>query len=126
MLVGLGSDTNRQVNHLSVAPVHPLGELHQTYTGGKHQVAGLGCTVWDGNALTEEGRALLLTVHQPGEVTLGNQTISDQVVGNQLKCGSFIHSRLGHGYLLQSEFEHCLDSCAAPRRHLILVLMAIM
>ncbi len=40
VLVGFGSDTNRQVNHLSVAPVHPFGELHQTHTGGKHQVAG--------------------------------------------------------------------------------------
>ncbi|KPC34284.1 Unknown protein sequence [Pseudomonas syringae pv. cilantro] len=28
--------------------------------------------------------------------------------------------------MLQSKFEHCLDSCAAPRRHLILVLMTTM
>ncbi len=125
VLIGLGRNTNRQIDHLPVAPVHPFGELHQTHTGGNHQIAGFGGTVRDGDALTEKGRALLLTAHQPGEVALGNQAISDQVVGNQLKCGSFIHSRPGHGYLLQSEFEHCLDSCAAPRRHLILVLMTI-
>ncbi|VVM80425.1 hypothetical protein PS645_02236 [Pseudomonas fluorescens] len=79
MLVGLGRDANRQVDDLTIAPIHALGKLHQAYAGGKHLIAGFRGTVWDGNTLPEKGRALHLARLQPGQVTLGNQAVGDQM-----------------------------------------------
>ncbi|MNH17971.1 hypothetical protein D3C79_776600 [compost metagenome] len=113
VFVGLGGNTDRQVDDLSVAPIHAIGELHQAHTCGKHLIAGFGRTVGDGNTLTEKGRALGFASLQTGEVALVNQAIGNQVPGQQLQRGGLIHSRLAHGYLLYSELEHAF-SCWHP------------
>ncbi|MNY66013.1 hypothetical protein D3C86_2033750 [compost metagenome] len=81
VFIGFGRDTDRQVNDMTVAPVHALGELHQPHAGGKHQIAGLRRTVGDGNTLTEKGRALSFSRLQAGQIALGNQAIGDQMLG---------------------------------------------
>ncbi|MNO63296.1 hypothetical protein D3C76_540020 [compost metagenome] len=112
MLIGFGGDTDRQVNDMTVAPVHAFRELHQAHTGGEHQVAGFGRTVGDGNTLTEKGRALSLPRLQAGEITLGNQAVGDQMPGQQLQRCGLIHSRLAHRNLLYSELEHAFSFLA--------------
>ncbi|MNN78210.1 hypothetical protein D3C81_1947410 [compost metagenome] len=109
MFVGLGGDADRQVNHLAVAPVHPIRELQQTHTRGVHQVTGLRGAMGNGNTLTEKGRALGFTCLQPAKVTLGHQTVGDQAVSQHTQCSGFILSRLAHGYLLYSELEHAFS-----------------
>ncbi|MCY1361088.1 hypothetical protein D9M69_477440 [compost metagenome] len=112
MFIGFGGDADRQVNDMTIAPVHAIGELHQAHTGGEHQVAGFGRTVGDGNTLTEKGRALSLPRLQAGEITLGNQAVGDQMPGQQLQGCGLIHSRLAHRNLLYSELEHAFSFLA--------------
>jgi hypothetical protein len=113
VFVGFGGNPDRQVDDLSVTPVHPLRELHQAHTRGKHLVAGFWRTVGDGNTLAEKGRALGFASLQASEVALVNQAIGNQVPGQQLQRGGLIHSRLAHGYLLYGELEHAF-SCWRP------------
>ena len=112
VFVGFGRNTDRQVDDLTVAPVHAFGELHQPHAGGKHLIAGFRRTVGDGNTLTEKGRALGFARLQPGEITLGHQAIGDQMLGQQVQRCGLIHSRLAHGYLLYGELEHAFSFLA--------------
>ncbi|MNI73579.1 hypothetical protein D3C73_1295980 [compost metagenome] len=100
MFVGLGRDADGQVNHLAVAPIHTVGELHQPYAGGKYLVAGLRGAVGNGNALAKKRRALGLTCLQTGEIPVGHQAIGDQMAGQLLQRRRLVHSRLAHGNLL--------------------------
>jgi len=109
MFVGLGRNTNRQVHHLTIAPIHPFRELQQTHARGKHQLAGFRGAVGDGDALAQKGRALSLTRLQAAQITFGHQAIGNQFIGQQLQRRRFIHSRLAHGYLLYSELEHAFS-----------------
>ncbi|MNZ36429.1 hypothetical protein D3C78_538460 [compost metagenome] len=115
MLIGARSDADGQVHPLAITPIHTLRKLQQTHAGGKHLITGLRCAVRDGNTLAQKGRALRLTRLQTGQVAVGNQAITDQVLGHKLQRRRLIHSRLAHGYLLYSELEHDLLLCSTRR-----------
>ncbi|MNF26183.1 hypothetical protein D3C84_68120 [compost metagenome] len=113
VFVGFGGNTDGQVHHLAIAPIHAFGELHQAHTGGKHQVAGLRGAMGDCNTLAKKGRALRFPRLKACQIPLGNQPVGDQVAGQQLQCGCFVLRLLAHGYLLYSELEHASLLCSA-------------
>ncbi|MNE52034.1 hypothetical protein D3C80_1466900 [compost metagenome] len=115
MFVRAGSDTDGQVDHLAIAPVHTLGELQQAHPSGMHQVASLRGAVGDGNALAEEGRALRLTGLQALQVTLGDQAVGNQLVRQQAQCLGLVRGLLAHGYLPCGELEHDLLLLQCPK-----------
>ncbi|MCY1398965.1 hypothetical protein D3C76_762500 [compost metagenome] len=100
VFIGFGGNTNGQVHLLAIAPIHPLGELHQAHASGKNQVAGLRGAMGDRNTLAEKGRALRFPRLEACQIPLGNQAVGYQVVGQQLQCGRFVLRLLAHGYLL--------------------------
>ena len=55
MFVAAGRDTDSHIRHLTVAPEHALRELINLNAGFQHLIAGVGCTVRNGNAIAEEG-----------------------------------------------------------------------
>jgi len=109
MFVGLCGNTDGQVHHLAITPVHPLGELQQAHARGEHQLTCFGRAVGDGNALTQKGRTLSLTRLQATQIAFGYQAIGDQFIGKQLQRRRLVHSRLAHGYLLYGELEHAFS-----------------
>ncbi|MNP18873.1 hypothetical protein D3C76_1113730 [compost metagenome] len=108
VLIGTGGDADGKVDHLAITPIHALGKLQQAHAGGVHQVTGLRRAMGDGNALPKEGGALCLSGLQPLQVSLGDQAIGDQPVGQQAQCLGLVGGLLAHGYLLLGELEHDL------------------
>ncbi|RMT85845.1 hypothetical protein ALP39_04882 [Pseudomonas marginalis pv. marginalis] len=108
VFIGFGGNADGQVHDLTVAPVHPFGELQQAYAGRKYLVAGFGSAVRDGDTLAKKGRALGFTGLQAAEIPLGDQAIDHQFVSEQVQGSRLIHSHLAHGYLLYSELKHAV------------------
>ena len=122
VFVGARGNGDRQENPLAIAPVHALRELHQAHAGDVYQVAGLRCTVGNGDALAEKGRALRFAGLQPSQVTFGNQSVAHQVSGQKLQGRGLVHSRLAHGYLRRGELEHDRLLCNAGTASRLLLL----
>ena len=118
VLVRARGDGNGQVDDLAVAPIHAVGKLHQAHTGAEHQFAGFRGAVGNGDTLTKKRRALRLASLQAGQITLGDQAVTNQVRGQQLQGGGLVRRVLAHGYLRRGELEHdplLCDAASASR-----------
>ncbi|MOA10281.1 hypothetical protein D3C78_1301650 [compost metagenome] len=106
VFVGTGGNGDGQVDPLAVAPVDSRGELDQAHAGAAHLVAGFRGAVGNGDALTEEGRALPFAGLHAGEVARLHQIIGNQPVGQQSQRCGLVRGTVAQPNLRGSQFQH--------------------
>ena len=82
VLVAAGSDTDCHVSNLTVAPHHTLRELINLNAGFQHLIAGVRCTVRNGDAIAEESGGLLLARQHAVNVAVRDITRLHKGSGN--------------------------------------------